>query len=398
MRLRARIRSFDGKRREESAMDATARTERFETIVIGGGQAGLTVGYYLKKEGRAFVILDANPRIGDAWRKRWDSLRLFTPARYDGLPGMPVPAPPWSFPTREEMADYLVAYAKRFELPVRNSVQVERVAREGDHYVATAGDLRFEADQVVVASGALHRPRTPAFASDLDPRITQLHSSKYTNPGQLSDGAALVVGAGNSGAEIANELSRTHAVVLSGRDVGQIPVRHGSRGGRLFFPVFRFIGHWVLTKGTPIGRKAGPKLAPHTPLIRVKRPDLAAAGAELVPKVAGVRDGKPMLEDGRVLDVANVIWCTGFEQDFSWLDLEVFEEDGEPKHDRGVASLPGLYFVGLLFQYSLTSDVLPNSGRDAKYVAREVAKAAAARAGKRRPSTPAPAPAEVGTR
>src|SRR5215203_7026578 len=167
MRLRARIRSFDGKRREESAMDGTARTERFETIVIGGGQAGLTVGYYLKKEGRAFVILDANPRIGDAWRKRWDSLRLFTPARYDGLPGMPFPAPPWSFPTREEMADYLVAYAERFELPVRTGVRIDRLEREGDHFVATAGDMRFEAENVVVGSGAHNRPRTPSFASAL---------------------------------------------------------------------------------------------------------------------------------------------------------------------------------------------------------------------------------------
>lgn len=360
-------------------MSGAQSTQHFETVVIGGGQAGLTLGYHLKQHGRPFVILDANERVGDAWRKRWDSFRLFTPARYDGLPGMPFPAPPWTFPTREEMADYLVDYAARFELPVRNGVRVDRLTREDDRYVVTAGGQRFEADQVVVASGALGTPRVPGFASALDPRIVQLHSSEYRNPSQLRDGPVLLVGAGNSGAEIAFEVARTHPALLAGRDVGKIPVRHGTGPFRLFVPVFRFVGHRVLTKGTPIGRKVGPKLAPHTPLIRVQPKDLAAAGVERVPKVAGVRDGLPVLEDERVLDVANVIWCTGFTQDFSWLDVSTFDDQGEPKHERGVAEVPGLYFVGMLFQYSLTSDVLPGIGRDAKYIARHIAKTAAAR-------------------
>lgn len=377
-------------------MSSTGTTERFDTIVIGGGQSGLAVGYYLKQQGREFLILDANERIGDAWRLRWDSLRLFTPARYDGLPGLPFPAPAWSFPTREEMADYLVAYAERFDLPVRSGVQVERLAREDDRYVAIAGDLRYEADNVVVASGSHHRPRTPSFAAALDPRIRQLHSGDYRNPSQLRDGPVLLVGAGNSGAEIAKEISQTHPVVLAGRDVGQIPVRHGSAAGRLFFPVFRFLAHRVLTKRTPIGRKVGSKRASNTPLIRVKRQDLADAGVELAPKVAEVRDGMPVLDDGRVLDVANVIWCTGFDQDFSWLDLSVFEEDGDLRHERGVAELPGLYFVGLAFQYSLSSDALPGRGRDAKHVARMLARTAPSRSTKRRPA-PA-AVAEAGMR
>jgi len=392
MRARLPVCTIVRKRRRERGM-RTAKTERHETVVIGGGQAGLTVGYYLKQHGRPFVILDANERIGDAWRKRWDSLRLFTPARYDGLPGMPFPAPAWSFPTREEMADYLVAYAERFELPVRTGVRIDRLEREGDHFVATAGDMRFEAENVVVGSGAHNRPRTPSFASALDPRIVQLHSGEYRNPSQLSDGTVLLVGAGNSGAEIAKEVSRSHATVLAGRDIGQVPVRHGSVPARFFFRAIRFVGHRVLTRGTPIGRRVGPKLAP--PLIRVKRKELAAGGVELVSKVAGVRDGLPALEDGRVLDVANVIWCTGFDPDFSWLDVPIFEEDGQLCHDRGVAELPGLYFVGLRFQYSLTSDVLPNKGRDAKYVARRIANAAEFRAAERRRA--APALAEAGT-
>jgi putative flavoprotein involved in K+ transport len=356
-------------------MNGDRDTERFETVIIGGGQAGLAVGYYLKREDRPFVILDANERVGDSWRKRWDSLRLFTPARFDGLPGMPFPAPGWSFPTREEMADYLAAYAERFELPVRTGVHVDQLSRDGDRYVVTAGERRFEADHVVVASGALRDPKLPPFANELDPRIVQLHSSEYVEPSQLQEGPVLLVGAGNSGAEISYELSRTHTTLLAGRDVGKLPVRHGSVPSRFFLRLFRFVGHHVLTKGTPIGRKIGPKAAAHTPLIRIRPKDLAAAGIERVPRVAGVRDGLPMLEDGRVVDVANVVWCTGFRQDFSWIDLPVVRADGEPEHDRGVASSePGLYFAGLLFQYSLSSDVLPGIGRDARYVAKEISR------------------------
>jgi putative flavoprotein involved in K+ transport len=349
----------------------------FETLIIGGGQAGLAVAYHLKKRGRPFLILDRHERIGDSWRTRWDSLRLFTPAKYDGLPGMRFPAPGWSFPTKDEMGDYLESYAERFELPARTAVTVERVTRDGDRYVVEADELRLEADSVIVASGAHRIPKTPAFASELDPRVTQLHSSEYRNPQQLRDGRVLVVGAGNSGAEIAFELARTHATVLSGKQSGEIPVRHGSFAARLTLPFIRFLGYHVLTLKNPIGRKLGPKLAAMaTPLIRIKAKDLDAAGVERVPRVAGVREGLPVLEDGRVLDVENVIWCTGFRHDFPWIDVPVFE-NGEPVHERGVVhAAPGLYFMGLLFQYAEVSDVLPGVGRDAKYVAKHIARTA----------------------
>ena len=192
-------------------------------MIIGGGQAGLSTGYHLATRGLPFVILDANERIGDAWRKRWDSLRLFTPARYDGLPGWPFPAPDWSFPTKDEVAGYLEAYAARFDLPVRTGVHVDGLSRNADRYVVAAGDRRFEADQVVVASGAYQRPRVPAFAAELDPDIVQVHSSEYRDPSQLQEGGVLVVGASNSGAEIALEVSRGHRTWLSGRHPGQEP-------------------------------------------------------------------------------------------------------------------------------------------------------------------------------
>jgi putative flavoprotein involved in K+ transport len=349
--------------------------EEFEVVVVGAGQAGLAVGYQLARQGRHFVILDANPRVGDSWRKRWDSLRLFTPARYDGLPGWPFPAPGWSFPTRDEMADYLEAYAARFGLPVRGGVRADRLAREGGRYVVSAGKHRFVADSVVVTSGTYGSPRIPAFAGELDPGIVQLHSSRYRNPSQLREGAVLVVGAGNSGADIGLEAARGHRTWLSGRDVGHIPVRIESWRGRLLGPLLFFVGTHVLSVRTRPGRKLRPRVLSHGgPLIRVKPEDIAAAGIERVPRVAGVRDGAPLLEDGRVLQVANVIWCTGFWQDLSWIDLPVLGDDGRPLQRRGVVEAePGLYFVGQLFQSALTSSLVGGVGRDAEHVARQLA-------------------------
>ena len=356
-------------------MDTNGAMERFDTVVIGGGQAGLSVGYYLAGQGRAFVVLDAYDRIGDAWRTRWDSLKLFTPARYDGLPGWPFPAGPWSFPSKDAMADYLAEYAARFEIPVRTGVSVDGLTRDGERYVVSAGDDRFEADHVVVATGAHRIPKVPDFALELDPGIAQLHSSAYQNPSQLQDGGVLLVGAGNSGAEIGIEVARSHPCLMAGPDTGHIPVRHGSAAARFVFPLVRYFGHNVARVDTRIGRKVAPKiLSGGDPLIRVKPKDLIAAGIERVPRVVGVKDGRPVLEDDRVADVANVIWCTGFRSNFGWIDLPAFDEDGEPLHDRGVVtSEPGLFFVGLIFQYSISSDVLPNQGRDAGYIADQIA-------------------------
>ena len=351
-------------------------TSSYDTIIIGGGQAGLSTGYYLQQQGRDFVILDASERIGAAWRKRWDSLRLFTPARYSGLPGMSFPAPAHLPPTKDEMADYLEAYAGRFKLPVRMGIQVDRLARQGDRFVVTAGDRRFEAENVVVATGGYYSPRVPAFAAELKPNIRQLHSSEYQRPSQLQAGTVLVVGAGNSGAEIALELSRSHKVWLSGRHPGSEPTRAGGVADRLVAPLIWFVFSKVMTVNTPIGRKAAAQLRGHgLPLARVKPADLQTAGVERVyPRTAGVRDGLPLLEDGRSLDVTNVIWCTGFRPDYGWITLPIFDDDGEPRHERGVVvSEPGLYFVGLFFQSAATSSLVGGVGKDAAYIAKEIA-------------------------
>ncbi|HZB60652.1 MAG TPA: NAD(P)/FAD-dependent oxidoreductase [Actinomycetota bacterium] len=349
--------------------------ERYETVVVGGGQAGLATGYHLARLGRPFVILDAGQRVGDAWRARWDSLRLFTPARYSGLPGMGFPAAAWHYPTKDEVAEYLETYAARFQLPVRAGVRVDGLTRQGDRYLVTAGERRFEAANVVVASGAYHLPLVPSFAAELDPGILQLHSSGYRRPAQLQEGGVLVVGAANSGAEIAVELSGAHRIWLSGRHPGSEPTRAGSRLDRLLTPPFWFFISQVLTVDTPIGRKLRPKLmGAGTPLARVRRRDIAAAGIERVPRTAGARDGLPVLEDGRALEVANVVWCTGYRPDFSWIDLPVQGDDGQPRHDRGVvAGQPGLYFVGLFFQTAVSSALVGGVGRDAEQIVARIA-------------------------
>jgi len=352
--------------------------ERVQSIIVGGGQAGLSVGYHLARRHVQFVILEGNQRIGDSWRNRWDSLRLFTPAFLDGLAGMRFPAPAGAFPTKDEMADYLEAYAARFELPVRTGVRVDRLSRRGGRYVAVAGDRRFEAEHVVVAMADYQRPRVPPFARDLHPGVVQLHSSEYRNPSQLREGGVLVVGAGNSGAEIALEVARAgHPTWMSGRNVGQLPFRIEGLAARLVLArlVLRVVFHRVLTVKTPLGRKVRPKvLSQGGPLIRVKSKDLAAAGVERVPRVAAVRDGKSVLDGGRALAVANVIWCTGFDPGFSWIDLPVFGEDGRPVQEEGVArNEPGLYFVGLHFLYALSSVQIHGVGRDAERIAETIA-------------------------
>jgi putative flavoprotein involved in K+ transport len=349
--------------------------EQLETVVIGGGQAGLSVGHHLARRGRPFLILDANQRVGDAWRRRWDSLRLFTPARYDTLAGLPFPAPAHSFPTKDQVADYLEAYATRFQLPVRSGVRVDRLWRDDGRFVVAAGDRSWAADNVVVAMSSFQIPRVPRFATDLSPEIVQLHSAGYRNPSQLQEGGVLVVGVGNSGAEIALEVAGWHPTWLAGKESGHVPFRiEGAAARYVFQPLlFRVVGHRVLTVDTPIGRRLRPRLISHgAPLVRVRPKDLTAAGIQRVPRVVGVRDGHPLSADQQLLDVANVIWCTGSGPDFSWIDLPVFgghEHEHEPMHRRGVvANQPGLYFVGLSFLYAMSSGFLPGVDRDAEHI------------------------------
>ena len=367
------------------ALRRPGRVERFGTIVIGGGQAGLAAGYHLQQRDVDFVIVDAQERIGDVWRNRWDSLRLFTPAKYSGLPGMPFPSEPMHLPDKDEVGDYLERYAQRFDLPVRSSTRVERLAHDGERWVLQTSRGTLEADNVVVATGPFQRPKVPAIASTLDASIHQLHSSDYGSPFDLPEGPVLVVGAGNSGAQIALELARYRTVWLAGRDTGHAPRR--LLGRDLFdwwWPVMR-----RFSLDTAIGRRLRRKVGGGgDALIGIPERTIREAGVVRVGRVQSSRDGWPVLEasveaDPRTsgppdLRPSVIVWCTGFSADYSWIDAPVLDERGWPRHVRGVATdASGLYFLGLRFQYRMNSSLVGGVGADAGFVAAEVARRSA---------------------
>jgi len=368
-------------------MGATV-VERHDVVVIGGGQAGLAASHHLTRSGIEHVVLDAGARVGDAWRDRWDSLRLFTPARIDGLPGMPFPLPATGLPTKDEMADYLSAYAAHDHAPIEQGVRAESLERSGDRFTIRADDRRFEAIEVVVATGFLSAPYVPSFGAGLDPAIRQVHSAAYRNPGSAPGTSVLVVGGGNSGVEIALELAGAgRRVSLAGTSTF-LPRIARFRHGRPFFAFARR----VLTLDTPIGRRMGARMSDHgsAPVIRVRQSDLNSAGVGRVPRVAAVQDGLPVLADGQVLEVDSVVWCTGFRPAFDWIHLPVLAPGGLPRHERGVvAGEPGLSFVGLPFQTGFLSPLVGGVGTDAAEIVDGIARRLAGR--KARASAPGPA-------
>jgi putative flavoprotein involved in K+ transport len=355
---------------ESRTSGASRRVERYDLVVIGGGQAGLSAGYWLQKQDIDFLIVDANARVGDVWRKRWDSLQLFTPARYSGLPGLAFPGDPYHLPAREAVADYLEWYADVFDLPLRSSVRVNAVRRVGNGFEVRTSGTTLEAENVIVATGPFQTPRVPAFAPQLDPSIIQLHSSEYQRPGQLPDGDVLVVGAGNSGAQIALELARTRNVVLAGRPVGSMPRRVLGRD------VFDWLWHTLMipSADSVVGRRIRASVLGSTDaLIGMTERDLVRGGVRRSGRVTGVVDGRPQLASGETLNVSAVVWCTGFTPDFSWIDAPVFGANGYPIHHRGATSVPGLYFVGQRFLNRLNSSLIGGVGADAQHLAALVA-------------------------
>jgi putative flavoprotein involved in K+ transport len=347
----------------------------YDTIVIGAGQAGLSAGYHLATRGKPFLILDAGERVGGTWHHRWDSLTLFTPTMRSNLPGYG-PHRGYRFLTSGEMIAYLEEYVARFSLPVQLGVRVDGLFREGDGFRITAGDTAYLARNVILATGVHRVPKRPSYAAELADDIVQLHSSDYRNPSQLRSGTVLIVGAGNSGVEIGVEVARTHPVLLSGRKVGQLPMdTRKPRQGRLAFPIVWWVWEHVLTEDRKAGRKVQAEaLEGHgEPLIRQKEKDIVAAGIQRAPRIAGVVDGRPQTEDGEVLDVANVIWATGFRPDFGWIDLPGLDATGRLANARGcVVGQPGLYVLGQEFQYMFNSHTVGGVGKDAGHLVQQL--------------------------
>jgi putative flavoprotein involved in K+ transport len=347
--------------------------DEYNTIVIGGGQAGLAAGYYLRQRGRHFIILDENPQLGYSWRKRWDSLRLFTPSQNNYLPGMKFPKPEFYFPTKDEAADYLEAYANYFDLPVNFGVKVDSLTRNEHGYKLTAGKASFHSQNVIIATGAFHTPYIPAFAHAFSKNIFQIHSADYRKPEDIPVKHVLVVGAGNSGVEIALELAKAGKKIwLAGRDVGRIPAEKLGRflKGRPYW--------WFLRRGisidTPLGRRMKANVLDHgNPLIRNRREEAAAAGVRLLARLTHLLHELPHTEDGRAIAAEGIVWATGFRPVYDWIKLPIFNVEGYPQHERGVVpSAPGIYFVGLHFQTSLASSLLGGVGEDARYITERI--------------------------
>jgi putative flavoprotein involved in K+ transport len=361
---------LDFKTEDMRTKDVHEKTS-WSIVIIGAGQAGLAAGYHLLKGNEDFVIIDSVKRVGDSWRKRWDSLLLFTPSQFDGLPGLPFPKAKGTMPSKDEMADYLEKYAEKFKLPVRLEENVKNLSRTKSGFEIITVRGRLSCDKVIIATGTNPLPRIPEFAKDLDKSIHQVHSSQYINPDSLPSGNVLVVGAGTSGVEIAIELAGSRHTLISGKPTYHIPdaiFRYASR------PYWWFASN-ILTVNTTIGRKARKNLLKGGgPLVGVSVKDLVNAGVEQVPRVAGVENGQPKFIDGKVVNVSSIIWATGFKPDFSWIDLKVTDEkNGWPLTNRGVSvENKGIYFMGMLFQYSRTSGLVGGVGKDAAYIAKHI--------------------------
>ena len=360
-------------------------TDRFDVLVVGGGQAGLAIGHHLGRQGRRFAILDAADRPAAAWRDRWDSLRLFTPARRDGLPGLPFPGDPDRYPTRDEVADYLTRYAEHFDLPVRLSTRVRRLrplAAGGFELEVQTGDGpgTLHAGQVVVATGPFQAPVVPAFAAGLGPDVTQLHSTAYRRPADLPGGPVLVVGGGNTGHQIAAELVRTRETHLAvGTRQPALPQRILGRD------VFRSLERTGLM-GRTADSRIGRRMREREPLIGSSPRRARAAGVRLHPRATAAAGRTVSFADGARADVAAVVWATGFRPDHSFVEAPVFDDRGALAHTRGVTAVPGLFLLGLPWQHTRGSALLGWVGDDAAHLAQRIAEGAAARPAPARPA------------
>jgi putative flavoprotein involved in K+ transport len=335
-----------------------------DVIVIGGGQAGLALGHQLERQGRDFTILDAADAPAAAWRERWDSLRLFTPARYDSLPGKPFPGDPDHYPTRDEVVAYLTDYAR--DLPVELRSRVNRLRRADDGYLLELDDRTYTATNVVVATGPFQTPRTPSLAAGLAPEVHQLHSADYRNPAQIPAGRVLIVGGGNTGYQIATELAATHEVHLAlGTPQKPLPQR---LLGRDIFRYLDAIGALTKPVDTPIGRRmrTGDTLIGSSPR-RARR-----QGVTLRPRAAAANGTAVSFADGSDVTVTSVIWATGFALEHSWIEIPVFADDGAPHHTRGATTSPGLYFLGLPWMHTRGSALLGWVKHDAAHIAAHI--------------------------
>jgi putative flavoprotein involved in K+ transport len=349
-----------------------------DVVVVGGSQAGLAMAWHLAQRGLRFVVLEAGPELGSVWRSRWDSLKLFTPAQYDALPGMAFPAPAGTYPTKDPVADYLQAYANEFDLPVRLNARVTDLRRleDGSFELRTAEEA-FHARQVVVATGPFQIPFVPPAASRLDPLVTQVHSAAYRNPQALPDGPVLVVGGGNSGFQIAEELAATRQVDLSVAE--RVPMLPQRLAGRDLFWWLTRLGLLRVTVGSRLGRRVSRREF----IIGTNKRRLRKAGVRFRPRLVDAEGRTVRFADHTTLEnVRVVVWATGYRSDYAWIHVPGVVEDGRVVHQRGVTDVPGLYFLGLTWQHTRGSALLGFVNDDAAYLADHIAQQHATTAAK----------------
>jgi putative flavoprotein involved in K+ transport len=339
-----------------------------DVVVVGGSQAGLAMAWHLAQQGRRFVVLEAAPEVGHVWRSRWDSLKLFTPAQYDALPGMAFPAPADTYPTKDPVADYLQAYAKAFDLPVRLNARVTSLTRTDEGFEVRTADQTYRAREVVVATGPFQVPFIPPPATKLDTSVTQLHSADYHNPQALPDGPVLVVGGGNSGFQIAEELAATRTVDLSiATTYPMLPQRLAGRD--LFWWLTR-LGLLRVTVNSGPGRR----MSRRDFVIGTNRKRLERAGVRFRPRLVDAEGRTVRFADHRLLeDVGVVVWATGYRPDYAWMHIPGVVREGQVVHRRGVTEVPGLYFLGLSWQHTRGSALLGFVNDDAAYLADRIA-------------------------
>jgi putative flavoprotein involved in K+ transport len=349
-------------------MSNTTVTRSHDVVVVGGSQAGLAIGYHLAKQGLDFTIVDAASEPAAVWRERWDSLRLFTSARYDSLPGMPFPGDSDRYPTKDEVADYLTDYVRRLELPLELGSRVQAVRASDDGYLVELADRYIEADQVVIATGPYQTPFIPPIAEGLGADVTQMHSTAYRSPRDIRDGRVLVVGGGNTGYQIAEELSASQETHIS---IGtpQKPLPQRILGRDLFWYLDK-TGLIRKTKDTRIGRRLQKN---EDTLIGYRPRTLERLGVVFHPRALDASGSTVTFSDDTNLEVDTVIWATGFRLDHSWVDLPVFDEAGQVIHERGMTESPGLYFIGLPWQHTRGSSLLGFVKEDAEYLAQQIA-------------------------
>jgi putative flavoprotein involved in K+ transport len=335
-----------------------------DVVVVGGSQAGLAMAWHLTQQGLNFVVLEAGPEVGHVWRSRWDSLKLFTPAQYDALPGMPFPAPADTYPTKDPVADYLQAYVGAFDLPVRLNARATSLTQTDGGFEVQAGDQTYRAGQVVVATGPFQVPFVPPMAAKLDPSATQLHSADYRNPQALPEGPVLVVGGGNSGFQIAEELAATRQVDLS--IATTYPMLPQRRAGRDLFWWLTRLGLLKVTVDSRVGRR----MSRRDFVIGTNRKRLERAGVRFRARLVDAEGRTVRFADHRLLeDVGVVVWATGYRPDYGWLHIPGVVREGHVVHRRGVTEVPGLYFLGLSWQHTRGSALLGFVNDDATFLA-----------------------------